>query len=268
MENNSWKFIAACCDAGLRKRKEEEEEKTDQHADRTWVKWKTRVGTGSTSISTARRIPSLEKEEEEDGRFSYIPVWEQKFVGRPPIIMVDANYLQPLFFPSLLLVDKFMKSRFEGKISLTLTRIWKVIWIIQVEPGSIYAFFLTQFAVAFSIRRKKMTWLTLIPRGTGSPRNSRRISSLLAAFQGCASMKRKERKNVCPSMCPFWSINFSTTSIYIIFRETRGICKISIVFFSYANSLNIWNTKNIFLNEYLPRLNTKRIDFSFVRPNI
>lgn len=109
MENNSWKFIAACCDAGLRKRKEEEEEKTDQLADRTWVKWKTRVGTGSTSISTARRIPSLEKEEEEDGRFSYTPVWEQKFVGRPPIIMVDANYLQPLFFPSLLLVDKFMK---------------------------------------------------------------------------------------------------------------------------------------------------------------
>lgn len=250
------------------KEKRRRRKKTDQLADRTWVKWKTRVGTGSTSISTARRIPSLEKEEEEDGRFSYIPVWEQKFVGRPPIIMVDANYLQPLFFPSLLLVDKFMKSRFEGKISLTLTRIWKVIWIIQVEPGSIYAFFLTQFAVAFSIRRKKMTWLTLIPRGTGSPRNSRRISSLLAAFQGCASMKRKERKNVCPSMCPFWSINFSTTSIYIIFRETRGICKISIVFFSYANSLNIWNTKNIFLNEYLPRLNTKRIDFSFVRPNI
>lgn len=197
MENNSWKFIAACCDAGLRKRKEEEEEKTDQLADRTWVKWKTRVGTGSTSISTARRIPSLEKEEEEDGRFSYIPVWEQKFVGRPPIITGRCQlFTTPFLSPSLLLVDKFMKSRFEGKISLTLTRIWKVIWIIQVEPGSIYAFFLTQFAVAFSIRRKKMTWLTLIPRGTGSPRNSRRISSLLAAFQGCASMKRKERKNV------------------------------------------------------------------------
>lgn len=137
MENNSWKFIAACCDAGLRKRKEEEEEKTDQLADRTWVKWKTRVGTGSTSISTARRIPSLEKEEEEDGRFSYTPVWEQKFVGRPPIIMVDANYLQPLFFPSLLLVDKFMKSRFEGKISLTLTRICSKWWfeLFKLNPG-------------------------------------------------------------------------------------------------------------------------------------
>ena len=155
MENNSWKFIAACCDAGLRKRKEEEEEKTDQLADRTWVKWKTRVGTGSTSISTARRIPSLEKEEEEDGRFSYIPVWEQKFVGRPPIIMVDANYLQPLFFPSLLLVDKFMKSRFEGKISLTLTRIWKVIWIIQVEILGVSLPSLLHFKVARRWKGKK-----------------------------------------------------------------------------------------------------------------
>lgn len=50
------------------------EKKIDQRADRTWVKCKTRVGTGSTSISTAfeRRVdPSLEEEEEEeDGRFS------------------------------------------------------------------------------------------------------------------------------------------------------------------------------------------------------